>query len=202
MKAIKLTLANSEPIVDALSAVNGRADRWTLQHYYQVANAADDAEDRLDDLGVLKKHRPGTRAVHVGGTPVRSKYSGGITTKITLERRSSGWFLVDVERFESDGGAEETTLHLGPDAGRAVVKAALAGLVIDGATAEEVAKMAAGDERPFWVYAQDCPGFDDGVHKMTEEEWEERLIAGLGNAPATFDYRGDAEDYAREVNAS
>ncbi len=86
-------------INQALLHVNGKACDHTFTQGAQVWELSKLAENRLENLGLLKKHRQGARFEAISGEPVPNKYKySRIATKIILERGANEWFLVSVSR--------------------------------------------------------------------------------------------------------
>ncbi len=84
-----------QSVKDALKKVNGKSEAHTFICLDQLNEVVCDAEDKLESIGLAKKYRAGARytAVSGGSVPSAYKYSRTATT-ITIERRSTGWFLV------------------------------------------------------------------------------------------------------------
>ena len=90
MTAIKITTAN---------AANGRATSHTVRCAGDVIAIADDAEARLAALP--KAERAGATLVHTPAGPWASAFKyAAQSTRLIMERRSTGWFLIIAERVE------------------------------------------------------------------------------------------------------
>jgi len=97
MKAIKVTADNADAIKAALAAVNGRSHAHTYTSCEEVIWVTRRAETRLEELGLPKGLRSGARMVDQSGTKLPRAYGNrATTTTITVERRSSAWWLVEV----------------------------------------------------------------------------------------------------------
>jgi len=123
MKPIKITEANLVKIQIALDAANGKSTAHTLCRSLDVLTVAEDAESRLAALVGVKKMLVGGRATYRSGKalPNAYKYSRHITF-LFIERRSSGWFLIEVlsgTEWNSGGGL---TLSLSKEQDEVVIK--------------------------------------------------------------------------------
>jgi hypothetical protein len=96
MKPIRIIEANLQAIADQLSGVNGAATKHVFRAS-ELLQLAGRAENDLTDL-LLKKEAPGAQLVAISGETVAKAYSHARNaTEVVLERRSSGWFLVQVK---------------------------------------------------------------------------------------------------------
>lgn len=94
MKPIKIDPKNAREIHAALDAVNGKARTFTVQMSSEVRAFAQEAEAQLAMLP--KQQRVGARAVcRPEGPKAGYKYPAK-STGLALERRATGWFLVNV----------------------------------------------------------------------------------------------------------
>jgi len=86
-------------IEDALRSVNGQADRHTYSSASEILAIAQEAEEKLDRLGLPKKNRAGAVATKTSGSkmPKAYKYSR-IATYVKLVRGSQEWFLTFVAK--------------------------------------------------------------------------------------------------------
>ena len=99
MTPIKITAANAAKINAALDAANGKATSHTIRSWVLVDSIATDAEDMLSALP--KADRKGATLVHVPAGPSASSYKyAAATTRIVIERRATGWFLISADRAE------------------------------------------------------------------------------------------------------
>lgn len=98
MKPIKINDANIPALTEALAAVNGKATAHTLCSGAFILSIVAKYEKKALSLLGAKKHLQGTQVVYVSGgeMPKAYKYSR-VATSILLERRSSDWYLVNVE---------------------------------------------------------------------------------------------------------
>jgi hypothetical protein len=103
MKPIKVDNAQSLALGSALDAANGKAGAHTAA-IDDVFNAAREAETRLADLRLPKAARAGAKFSWTSGDKLPNAYARRsktvIRTRLTLERRSASWYLVDAHRFE------------------------------------------------------------------------------------------------------
>ena len=99
MKPIKIDKDHEALVEAALRAVNGKAIAHTFQSFHEIEALATAAEKRLDGLGIPKAERAGARfSKRSGGKlPNAYKYSVNVTW-VTLERRSSAWWLVEIHQ--------------------------------------------------------------------------------------------------------
>ena len=96
---IKITAANAAKIGAALDAANGKATSHTVRSWVLVDTIAEAAESRLAALP--KAQRAGATLAHTPAGPSASAYKyAAQTTRIVLERRATGWFLISAERAE------------------------------------------------------------------------------------------------------
>jgi len=115
---------NLAPISAALAAVNGTA----VDHTYDtsdIVRLAEEAETFAVTLFDNKKQVVGARYRAESGGKVPSAYKfTRISTVVTLERCSTGWFLIEVSRgtIWGSGGSQRLILNETQDAA-AVAKA-------------------------------------------------------------------------------
>ena len=114
MAAIKITMKNAQKINAALDAANGKATSHTIRSAATICNIADDAEARLSALP--KSERKGATLVHIPAGPSASAYKyAAATTRIVIERRATGWFLISAERAEVyPRAAQRTAMTISP----------------------------------------------------------------------------------------
>jgi uncharacterized membrane protein len=99
MKAIKINVENVAAIQAALAAANGKACTHTFTAF-EIIIIAEDAE--VDVLGLLgnKKDVVGATVFARSGDKLPNAYKyGRQVNQITIERRSSGWWLVYIGCF-------------------------------------------------------------------------------------------------------
>jgi hypothetical protein len=119
MKAIKITRENLFAIKEALTAANGKSctHTFTADEIVDVAEAAE-----VEVLGLLgnKKDAIGATIFARSGSKLPNAYKyGRQVNRITIERRSSGWWLVHVNCFETlekSGSSSSLTLTAAQDA--------------------------------------------------------------------------------------
>lgn len=115
MKAIKITSDNASAIESTLKAVNGSCANHAYTSFADVQELAECAEQNLEGLGLPIAQRKGAMWAKTSGGKVANSYKG-ITrnaTTVKLERRASGWFMVDAHQtsiFKQGGGAGILTL--------------------------------------------------------------------------------------------
>lgn len=105
-KPIKLNAENVNAISAALAAVNGRAHQHTFCAA-DVINLANQGEVKVISLVGSKKGAVGARICALSGKQVSSSYNNTRqATRIMIERKSAGWFLIDCESesIHRDGG--------------------------------------------------------------------------------------------------
>ena len=105
---IKLIAKNQDKLASALNKVNGKAKEHTFTSV-QLLDLAVSAENKLDNLGLLKKHRPGAKIYVLSSEKMPNAYTYTRTgNSATLVRRTTGWFIDDLRRIEniypSEGG--------------------------------------------------------------------------------------------------
>jgi hypothetical protein len=95
---IRITEANADAIEAALKAVNGRTETWAYTAFIEIENLSKTAEAHLEALGLPKAQRAGARWVETSGCAVANSCakngSSRAATRVTLERRAIGWFLL------------------------------------------------------------------------------------------------------------
>lgn len=116
MKAIKITAANIVAIQAALAAINGRATQHTFSAD-EIVDVALAAEFKVIALLGNKKDVVGATVFAGSGDKLPNTYKyGRQVNQITIERRSSGWWLVYICSFGTlDKSAGSTRLTLTPE---------------------------------------------------------------------------------------
>ncbi len=110
MNAILISEKNKAAIETALKEVNGRATAHTYNRFEEILAAANKAEKTASELLGSKKDAIGAEWKQTSGERVANAYDRRshtrVATGITLSRRPSGWFLVEVEpaTIYKDGG--------------------------------------------------------------------------------------------------
>ena len=102
----------------ALSAVNGMAAAHCYTGADEIEALAKYAENRVEHFGLPKAERPGAKLYAASGSTVLHGYKHGRrATYITLERKSAGWYLVDVQRCTlfKEGGRRSLQLTKAQD---------------------------------------------------------------------------------------
>lgn len=119
---LRITEKNAALIEAALAAVNGRATAHACTDYGEVLWASMMAAKEAEDIMGTKRGTVGAVAVYVSGDAVTNAYAHKAfsrpATRLTLERRPSGWFLVHVEKADirQSGGGLSLTLTAEQDA--------------------------------------------------------------------------------------
>lgn len=120
MKPIKINEENSVAIAMALDAVNGKAWNHAFTTYSEIAKIAAQAETRVVGLVGSQKAAVGAVMQAVSGQKVANSYKYTRTgTRVYIERRSTGWFLIDIVSeilYANQGGARVLTLTPAQDA--------------------------------------------------------------------------------------
>lgn len=108
---MKIKLNDNAACGAALQSVNGRASAHTVNAAYELHKMALDAEEVLMRAGVPLSARRGVRLVYAPAGPGKAyakKARSVVSTRVTLERGTKDWFLVDVARFDLWATATET----------------------------------------------------------------------------------------------
>ncbi len=119
MKPIRITEQNRAAIVAALANVNGKATAHTFTTYQQIEQIAAAAEKQLIGLVGSQKAAVGARFEATSGDKVANAYKyARIGTRVKLERRATGWFLIDAMEWMlyQNGGDRRLTLTAAQDA--------------------------------------------------------------------------------------
>lgn len=128
---MRININNTAKIDAALEAVNGRATSHTVTSASDVRRIAASAESRL--APIAKARRRGASVAYRPSGPGKAYARKGhhvITTRITLERGASGWFLTGCERCEMWSDSPELfAIRVTPDQRDEIVSAALEGFV-------------------------------------------------------------------------
>ena len=99
VKAIKIVADNAAAIEAALSSVNGKATAHTFTTAHEIIDLAERAESTLFYLLARKADMKGAVITATSGgssLPNSYKYSR-VVTHVKIERRSSSWWLVEIE---------------------------------------------------------------------------------------------------------
>ncbi|MFG6531569.1 MULTISPECIES: hypothetical protein [unclassified Sulfitobacter] len=137
MRKIVIKPGNALRIEEALKQVNGRARAHAITTARAVEALAHEVEQAFIERGATKKSLLGTQVQYRPGGPGNSYAKAGlqvITTSLTLERGSTHWALVGIER-ETIWASDKKKSHvaLSEAAIRKIAKAALGDLNIVGA---------------------------------------------------------------------
>ena len=132
MKPIKIVKENGAMITEALKAVNGKAESFTVTGAWKVFSLAEEAEKKLEQSGVTKKKRGGSVVIFrpVGPTARAYKYTAK-STRITITRKANGnWYLTSIEEthvYPLQG--EFHTIQISQKAKDEIIRHALDGFV-------------------------------------------------------------------------
>jgi hypothetical protein len=97
MKPIKISAENKAAIEDALEEVNGQAWRHCFDRHSEIEDVVKAAERWLTDK-LPKKMWKGAECKMQSGTILAKAYRNSArTTTVRIERRASGWFLIDIQ---------------------------------------------------------------------------------------------------------
>jgi len=118
MKPIKIELKNEGAIVLALGAVNGRAEAHAYTTFHEVARIAQAANLKISGLVGSDARAVGATVTATSGEAMSNAYAKKAfgtrpATRVVLERRATGWFLIHAERYgvyQQGGGADQMTL--------------------------------------------------------------------------------------------
>ncbi len=120
MKAVKITEKNAAAIVAILASVNGKALSHTFNTFGDIDYLARVAEVRVTDLVGSQKAAVGAEFRATSGSKVANAYKYSRSgTAVTLERRSTGWFLVHAAEqtlYPNTGGDRRLILTQAQDA--------------------------------------------------------------------------------------
>lgn len=123
MKSIKITTENLVPIQIALNTANGKSTAHTLCCSAKVLDIANDAEKLLSALVGSKKHMSGGKATYRSGEALPNAYKyPRHTTRLSIERRPSGWYLTDVVTLSEWRSAGGLSLSLTREQDEIVIK--------------------------------------------------------------------------------
>ena len=124
MRMIRIAEENDDLIEKALEAVNGGAVLHTFCSFYEIEEMAKIFEERLSIL--QKKDWNYAKFVAVSGKKVAKCYKyARKATKITIERRPSGFFLVDVAEEKIYEKPPKPELILTKDQDKAAIELAI-----------------------------------------------------------------------------
>lgn len=130
---MKINVNDTDKIKDALAEVNGRASAHTLASW-QVIKAATCAELALEDRGVPKAQRAGAVLDYYPEGPGKAyarKSRHFITTRITLTRGASDWFLTNCRRFDGySDSPEHFVIQVTPAVADTIRACAMQGIVV------------------------------------------------------------------------
>ncbi len=139
--AVEERLAVESPIkravVNALRAVNGKAEAYALTTFIEIWSVAHRAEELLGSRGVAKKRRVGTTVTYEPSGPSANSYKyAAISTTIYLKRVADGWRLIGANRSSVYPKSTETfSLTISPEAAADINRAAFASITVRAAEA-------------------------------------------------------------------
>ena len=113
MKNIKFDIKNTAKINALLGEVNGRASDHTYLDFVDFKTDAERFILKIETLLGGKKHCVGAKFSIESGDSVPNAYKyTRIGTRISLERRASGWFVTDIKRVDiwAQGGKSAIVL--------------------------------------------------------------------------------------------
>lgn len=126
MKPIKIIRKNEESIDKALAKVNDQARAHTYGSMWDLTRLVKNAERQLSDYGIPKKIWKGVSIRSTSGDKVPNAYDRKghtrIATHVIIDRKATGWFLVNVQKttvWQEGGG---TGLHLTAEQDETAVK--------------------------------------------------------------------------------
>jgi hypothetical protein len=121
MKPIKINTDNADQIHAALAAAAGRAKSHTFLSLHELTALVKEAECRLDELGVAKKHRPGAEFFATSGGKLPSSYRFKIiVTRIEIKRFPEGWRLMFAQAIDVWTGGGRSLRLTAPQAELAI----------------------------------------------------------------------------------
>ena len=119
MKKIRVIKEKSAAIELALAAVNGKGGGHCYTNAIDIMDIADWGEKRLSALGIRQKDMIGAQVFACSGEAVAKAYKWSRkATRVVLERRSSGWFLISAAATEvyTRGGSVSLAMTAAQDA--------------------------------------------------------------------------------------
>lgn len=97
---IKIEAKNAEKIETMLHEVNGKATAHCYTTYAEIAALVAEFENRLSKL-LNKENRKGARYLCISGEALPKAYKHGrAITAVTIEARSTGFFLIAAMRID------------------------------------------------------------------------------------------------------
>ena len=113
MNNIKFDIKNAAKINVLLDSVNGRASDHTYREFGDFKTEAERFISKIEALLGGKKYCLGAKFSIESGGSVKSAYKyTRIGTRISLERRASGWFVTNIQRADiwARGGESKIVL--------------------------------------------------------------------------------------------
>ncbi len=115
MKAIKFDVKNAEKINAILDEVNGIAASHTYNKFTDMFADCNNQISRAENLVGGKKYAIGIKIIVESGDSVKSAYKyTRIGTSVTLECRSSGWFITNICRADIWAKGGQSSIHMTP----------------------------------------------------------------------------------------
>ena len=122
-KAIKIAEKNKDKLNAFLCEAEGRAQARTL-NAADLIGIAEDIEKKTALSYLNKQQMTGARVTYRRGLSLPSSYKYRPEyTSVTIERRASGWFLVDAKRLPGNNKqAEIYSLTVSPDQDEEIIR--------------------------------------------------------------------------------
>lgn len=121
------TDANVAAVEAALAAVNGKSESFTITSWWAVSEVAKKAEELLRVAGIPKAARNGIIVSHMpAGPSARSYKYAARSTRVTITRGSSDWYLTDVQAVSVyPRSAAQTATKISPEQRAIIIDHAL-----------------------------------------------------------------------------
>lgn len=119
MKPIVIKKENEQKLIDAISAVQGKATARIISRYEELEEICTDIERKLS---ISKKAMHGIRAQYHFGQrfPSAYKYTPE-STQVVVEYRNGHWVLIDVYRWICPNRQTSCDIKLTTDAEKAIL---------------------------------------------------------------------------------
>jgi len=121
------TDANVAAVNAALADVNGKASAFAITSWAQVMEVAQEAERRLEAAGLPKATRKGAVVAYRPAGPSAKAYKyAARSTRVTITRGSSDWYLTDVQAVSVyPRSVEQTATNISPEQRAIIIDHAL-----------------------------------------------------------------------------
>jgi len=117
---IKINESNIAAIQAAIEKANGKATAHTFTRASEIIDCAAAAEAQITALGIPKNERAGATARASSGSRLPNAYKyPRITTRITITRGASAWFLTELttaDTWDKSAGGTYVTVTAAQDA--------------------------------------------------------------------------------------